>query len=79
VAGQQPVSGTDVAIELLDNHYGTQQAQTRRRSDDVRTNAGGDASLKNQRNRYEVVLLDRQQTDGVHLMRTVAEFQRAVQ
>ena len=37
------------------------------------------ALFENQRNRYEVLLLDRQQTDGVHLMRTVAEFQRAVQ
>jgi hypothetical protein len=28
---------------------------------------------------YEVLLLDRQQMDGVHLVRTVAEFQHAVQ
>jgi hypothetical protein len=37
------------------------------------------ALFANQRNRYEVVLLDRQQTAGVHLVRTMAEFQRAVQ
>jgi hypothetical protein len=37
------------------------------------------ALFENQRNRYEVVLLDRQQTTDVHLVRTVAEFQRAVQ
>ena len=37
------------------------------------------ALFENQRNRYEVLLLDRQQTAGVHLVRTVAEFQRAVQ
>ena len=37
------------------------------------------ALFENQRNRYEVLLLDRRQTAGVHLVRTVAAFQRAVQ
>jgi hypothetical protein len=37
------------------------------------------ALFENQRNRYEVAVLERQQTAGVHLVRTVAEFQRAVE
>jgi hypothetical protein len=36
------------------------------------------ALFENQWNRYEVLLLNCQQTLGVHLVRTVAEFQRAV-